>query len=65
MVVWTTRTSPPKHSSRDRALLAYVPDFNSTHYEVVTWNGSKFESELHGEGIHDFVEKWCLIYEAD
>lgn len=66
MVTWVyygeaTQKKPPM----DRALLAYVPDFNRTHYEVVTWNGRKFESELHGEDIHDYVEKWSLIFEAD
>lgn len=65
MTKWISYTAAPRNIPNDRALLAYVPDFNSTHYEVVTWNGSNFESELHGEGIHDFVEKWCLIYEAD
>lgn len=66
MITWVhygevTQKKPPM----GRALLAYVPDFNRTHYEVVTWNGRKFESELHGEDIHDFVEKWSLIFEAD
>lgn len=66
MVTWVyygevTQKKPPI----GRALLAYVPDFNRTHYEVVTWNGRKFKSELHGEDIHDYVEKWSLIFEAD
>lgn len=65
MITWieykTTNKQPPKN----RPLLAYCPEFNRTGYEVVTWNGAKFETELHGEDVHDFVEKWCLIFEAD
>ena len=65
MIKWIDNNTLPTKIPRDRALLAYVPGFNKTGYEVVTWNGANFESELHGEEIHDYVEKWCLILEAD
>jgi len=34
-------------------------------YAVVVWNGANFEDEIRGEDIHDYVEKWSLIFEAD
>lgn len=63
MTEWFNNTVLPKRTNRP--LLAYVPEFNQTGYEVVTWNGNKFESELHGVDIHEYVQQWSLIYEAD
>ena len=35
-----------KNPPRNRALLAYCPDFSSMGYEVVVWNGANFEDEI-------------------
>ena len=35
-----------KNTPRNRALLAYCPDFSSMGYEVVVWNGANFEDEM-------------------
>jgi len=65
MVKWIDYTATAKNPPRYRALLAYCPEFSNMGYEVVVWNGANFESDIHGEGIHDYVKKWCLIFEAD
>jgi len=65
MIEWIEYTETAKNPPRNRALLVYCPDFSNMGYEVVVWNGSNFETDLHGEDIHDYVKKWCLIYEAD
>lgn len=65
MIEWidynVANNNPPRH----RALLAYCPDWCDFGYAVVVWNGANFEDEIRGEDIHDYVKKWCLIYEAD
>ena len=65
MIEWFDYVANAKNPPCDRALLAYCPEFNRTGYEVVTWNGANFETELHGEDVHDYVLKWSLIFEAD
>ena len=65
MVKWIDYTETAKNPPRERALLAYCPEWSGTGYEVVTWNGANFECELHGEEVHDYVKKWSLIFEAD
>ena len=35
-----------KNPPRNRALLAYCPDFSSMGYEVFVWNGANFEDEI-------------------
>jgi len=56
-----TRPNPPRH----KPLLAYCPDFCETGYEVVTWDGHNFSTEVHGTAIHDYVQQWSLIFEAE
>jgi len=65
MIEWIEYTETAKNPPQNRALLVYCPDFSSIGYEVAVWNGANFETDLHGEEIHDYVKKWSLIFEAD
>jgi len=65
MIEWIDYNADTKNPPRNRALLAYCPDFSSMGYAAVVWNGANFEDEIRGEDIHDYVLKWSLIYEAD
>ena len=65
MIEWIDYEEEVKNPPRNRALLVYCPEWCIAGYAVVVWNGSNFESDLHGEEIHDYIKKWCLIYEAD
>ena len=46
MIEWIEYTETAKNPPRNRALLAYCPDFSSMGYEVVVWNGANFEDEI-------------------
>jgi hypothetical protein len=65
MITWVKPTEANKKPPKNRPLLAYCPDFCEVGYEVVIWNGHHFSNELHGTAIHDYVQQWSLIYEAE
>ena len=65
MTTWITHTKTAKNPPKHKPLLAYCPDFCDTGYEVVIWNGHHFSNEPHGTAIHDYVQQWSLIYEAE
>ena len=57
MIKWFDYATNAKNPPRNRALLAYCPDWCDIGYAVVTWNGANFEDEIRGEDIHDYVVK--------
>lgn len=65
MIEWIDYNKENKSPPKNSALLVYCPEWSDIGYEVAVWNGSNFEDEIRGEDIHDYVLKWCLIYEAD
>ena len=65
MIEWFEYTETAKNPPQNRALLVYCPEWCDIGYAVAVWNGANFEDEIRGEDIHDYVEKWSLIFEAD